>query len=39
MRCFCMEAGRMCWEHVVLYIFGDNVEDNLGHFRYLIYYC
>lgn len=31
------------WGHVLgnmwfLYIFGDNVEDNLGHARYLIYY-
>ncbi len=31
------------WGHVIgnmwfLYIFGDNVEDNLGHVRYLIYY-
>lgn len=31
------------WGHVLgnmwyLYIFGDNVEDNLGHLRYLLYY-
>jgi len=31
------------WGHVLgnmwyLYVFGDNVEDNLGHFRYLLYY-
>ncbi len=31
------------WEHVLgnmwfLYIFGDNVEDYLGHFRYLLFY-
>lgn len=31
------------WEHVLgnmwfLYIFGDNVEDYLGHFKYLVFY-
>jgi membrane associated rhomboid family serine protease len=31
------------WWHLIsnmlaLYIFGDNVEDNLGHFRYLLFY-
>src|SRR5271169_1034661 len=31
------------WTHVLgnmlsLYIFGDNVEDYLGHFRYLVFY-
>lgn len=31
------------WMHIlsnmwVLYIFGDNVEDRLGHFRYLLFY-
>jgi membrane associated rhomboid family serine protease len=31
------------WEHLIfnmwfLYLFGDNVEDYLGHFRYLIFY-
>lgn len=31
------------WSHVIgnmlyLYIFGDNVEDAMGHFRYLIFY-
>jgi len=31
------------WEHIIgnmlyLYIFGDNVEDALGHFRYLLFY-
>jgi membrane associated rhomboid family serine protease len=31
------------WGHVLsnmwfLYIFGDNVEDKLGHFRYLVFY-
>ena len=31
------------WEHVIgnmwfLYIFGDNVEDYLGHFKYLVFY-
>jgi membrane associated rhomboid family serine protease len=31
------------WEHVLgnmwfLYIFGDNIEDYLGHFKYLIFY-
>jgi membrane associated rhomboid family serine protease len=31
------------WEHVLgnmwfLYIFGDNVEDYLGHFKYLLFY-
>jgi len=40
MRCFCMEAGRgMCWGNMwFFYIFGDNGEDNLDIFRYLIYY-
>ena len=38
-RCFCMAE----WMHVLgnmwfLYIFGDNVEDYLGHFPYLIFY-
>lgn len=32
-----------CWLHFLgnmlyLYIFGDNVEDRLGHFRYIIFY-
>ncbi|MGA7591108.1 MAG: rhomboid family intramembrane serine protease, partial [Candidatus Sulfotelmatobacter sp.] len=31
------------WMHVIgnmwfLYIFGDNVEDYLGHFKYLVFY-
>src|SRR3977135_2819280 len=31
------------WPHVIgnmwfLYIFGDNVEDYLGHFQYLVFY-
>src|SRR5260370_42427808 len=31
------------WRHVIgnmwfLYIFGDNVEDHLGHFPYLVFY-
>jgi membrane associated rhomboid family serine protease len=31
------------WEHVIgnmwfLYIFGDNVEDYMGHFKYLVFY-
>ncbi|MBU1356690.1 MAG: rhomboid family intramembrane serine protease [Candidatus Edwardsbacteria bacterium] len=31
------------WEHIIgnmlyLFIFGDNVEDALGHFRYLLFY-
>src|SRR5205823_5077924 len=31
------------WLHLIgnmwfLYIFGDNVEDRLGHFRYLLFY-
>ncbi len=31
------------WMHVIsnmwaLYIFGDNIEDHLGHFRYLLFY-
>ena len=31
------------WAHIIgnmmyLYIFGDNVEDRLGHFRYLVFY-
>ncbi len=35
-----MHAG---WGHIIsnmwgLWIFGDNVEDSLGHFRYLIFY-
>src|SRR5512143_2640232 len=35
-----MHAG---WLHILgnmlyLFIFGDNVEDRLGHFRYLIFY-
>ena len=25
-------------QHVVLWIFGDNVEDHLGHFKYLLFY-
>ena len=31
------------WQHVLgnmwfLFIFGDNVEDHLGHFKYLVFY-
>ena len=26
------------WNMVYLWIFGDNVEDRLGHFRYLVFY-
>src|SRR5450432_3488407 len=31
------------WMHLLgnmlfLYVFGDNVEDNFGHFRYLVFY-
>ena len=38
-RCFCTRD----WMHVLgnmwfLYIFGDNVEDYLGHFKYLVFY-
>ena len=35
-----MHAG---WTHIIgnmwfLWIFGDNIEDRLGHFNYLIFY-
>lgn len=38
--CFFLHGG---WLHIIgnmwfLYIFGDNVEDRLGHFKYLVFY-
>jgi len=30
--------GHIGWNMVFLYIFGDNIEDTLGHFRYIVFY-
>ena len=37
-RCSCTAAGCTCGNMLFLWIFGDNVEDRMGHGRYLVFY-